>query len=367
MKYKVTEDLTAIKYFSQNNDAMILSWLLNGLDFLNDVTVRKIMNLLAPMNLPKYDALKGWRTLDETVKVPLGSQGKTSKRVITPFTMMKILEIMPQQFRDTFFAEQIGPNAKELPGGFAQYFWQQQMAVGADEINDGAFMGVSPDDVPAFNPASTYAVGNYVKFELTSGVGDQSFRCIAITTAGQSPTTHPAKWVAADNETLVKGWGTIIKAEYAGLPAANKISTGAITNTTAVAQFKAMYRALPEKMRNKNRKVIAYCSVSTHEKYQDDFNERYVKGVQVSDQKVTVARETNGNMILNPVSWMSGHGGVILTPEKNLVVGTNLTQDFTSIGKSVETLHGYSTIQKAMLAFQIADTEVLFVNDQGWS
>lgn len=371
MKVKVTEDLNAIKYFSMNNDSVILSWLLNDLGFLKDPTIRTIMNLRSPMKLPKYDALKGWRTLDEGVKVPLGTQGKFSNREIKPYTMMKILEVLPQQFRDTFYSDQIGPNAKDFPGGFAEYFWRQQMAVGADEINDGAFMGIDPDDIADFNPASTYAAGfapaNYVKFELVSGVGQQSFRCIGATSAGQSPTTHPAKWVAADNETLVKGWGTIIKAEYSGLPATNKINTGAITNTTACAQLKTMYRALPEKMRNKNRKVIAYCSLTTFEKYEDDFNERYVKGVQVADEKVRVVRETNGNCILNPVTWMAGHPGVIMTPERNLVVGTNQVNDFASIGKAIETHHGYSVIQKAMLAFQIADLQVLHVNDQGWT
>ena len=50
--------------------------------------------------------------------------------------------------------------------------------------------------------------------------------------------------------------------------------------------------------------------------------------------------------------------------DKNLKMGTDLTTDFTGIGKMIEFVHGYTCKIQLILAYQIADLDILFVNDQ---
>lgn len=367
-KVQVTEDLAAIKYFAQNNDRMLLNQLIFALPFANDPTIRKIMQLRSPMNLPKYSAADGWRPLDENIENPLGDQGAFSKRVITPRTAMKILKIRPQQFKQTFFADQVAPNAKEIPGGFAGYFWLAQTQQGATEITKNSFLGVDPDSIAAFSAVSTYDAGDRVTFVKDAAVGEQYWECIAgsTTTAGDSPSTEPSKWKSIDNQCMAKGLGTIIKEEYAGLDATQKIATGALTSSNAYESIKTMYRSIDDSLKDGD-KFYAYCSISSGEKFLDDVDNKYYKGVVTEEATKLVVRGTNGNCIVKPVAWMGSHPGVIMTKANNLTFGTDIMPNFTSIGKMVEDLHGYKTIQKATLAFQIADTEILYLNDQGWS
>lgn len=363
----VTDDLAAIAYYAMNNDQLILSGLVKALPYFTDPTIRKILYLRSRLNIPKYDAEEGWRPLDEAVEQPKGSQGKFSKRWIDPKTAMKILKIAPQQFKQTFYADQVGPNAADLPKTFAPYFWLQQNRRGATEIARNTFMSVDPDSVPAFNAGSTYAVGDRVTFEVSAVIGDQFWECKTATSAGESPSSAAAKWTNVDNKCMAKGWGTIIKDEINDIPAANKLATGAHNKTNIGTHLKDMYRAIPDELKDDNEKFIAYMNISNGEAFNDFENDQFYKGVTTDESGSMVVRGTNKNLIVKPVYWMQNHPGIIMTKSQNLIFGTDLQPDFTSIGKMVHDLHGYRTIQKATLAFQIGDFEPLFIDDNGWT
>ena len=359
------EDLAAIKHFQMNNDKLLMKHLLLGLEFFQDPYVRKIMDLKSPMNLPKYVANKAWRPINTGVENSKTPQGVFSQRTISPKTIMKILEIIPEQFRSTYFASQLDPNAKEYPAGFAQFFWEAQNRQGADEINDNIYYGKDPDTIPAYNSASTYVAGNIVYFTKSDTLGKQFFKANSSVSATQTPLTHASKWDDADVECLAKGWGTIIAAEYSTLPAAQKIATGAIIEATAVEQWQDYHFSLPEKLRNKT--VIHFCSQNTWDAYKLKYAATYDKDIEVVNNRGNISayiRSTDNKGVIHPVSWMHGSGRIISGPPEMLTVGTNMLSDMTSFGKQVDTLHGYKTIQKAILAFEIADTECLYVNDQ---
>lgn len=367
VKVQVTEDLNAIKYFGVNNQALLLSQLVFGLPYFTDPTIRQMPYLRKEENLPKYTATDGWRPLDENVNTTKGTQGVFSKRTIAPKTGMKILKVRPQQFKQTFMADYVGPNAKNIPVPFAEYFWKAQNAQTATEITRNSFWGLDPATITEWLAGSAYAVGDIKTFTKDAEVGEQYWECTVITSAGESPSTHPAKWKNVDNRCVAKGLGTILKAEYAGLPASQKIATGAHTDTNASAHAKQLWRSLPDELKSGPGKWVIYCSIATGEKYLDDVQTKHYNGVVTEEASMLVVRGSSKRCFIKPVEWMGSAPGMILTQEKNIVAGTDLSSDFATIGKMVDDLHGFHTIQKAVLAFQFADLEIVYLDDQGWT
>src|SRR5690606_17609429 len=126
----------------------------NKLDIANDLYL--LRNLTAPRQLWGFSASKGFRPVDTSVEDTNRTAGSVRKRTITPRTMMKVIKVIPEDLRDTFFSEQLSENAKQYPAGFAQYFWEEQAKAIAEEWNDNAYYGVDPESVPTYSALSTY-------------------------------------------------------------------------------------------------------------------------------------------------------------------------------------------------------------------
>lgn len=355
-------DITAINNYAGQYSPQIITSVLNGLDVASDLTV--VRNLKAPMDLPKYKAGKGFRPYNVNIEEPKTPQGKFGKRTLTPEVGMKILKVIPEELRKTYLSEGLAPNAKEYPAGFAQYFWDEQTKMLQSEINDNCYNGVKASDIPPFDGAAVYAVGDRVLFN------EDYYKCITITTAGQSPSTTAAKWEEINNASVADGPGTIIAAEYAGLPARNKIVTGAITSANAYDKVVAFYQAMPEPIKNAGGELKV--SRTLYENYLNHMFAKFGNGTSAYEMKNSTGLTTglsvfssDGKWVISPKSWMSGSSRIIAdVQKKNLYMGTDQTADFTGIGNMVPFLHGYRTIIKMILSFQIADLDVLFVNDQ---
>lgn len=351
-------DISAIQNYAGTYAPKIITQIVNGLDLAKDLTVRR--NLNAPVNLPKYSAADGFRPIDTSIEEPDGQSGAFGIRKLTPRVGMKILKIVPEDLRGTYLSDILDPNAKELPANFAQYFWDAQIKKLSAEINNNSYFGVDSNDILAYNAGTAYNVGDRFLF------ADKSFyQVVTATSAGQTPVTNAAKFKKINNSSVAKGLGTIIAEEYAGLPSRNKITTGALDATNAFDKVTSFYMSLPEEIRPVGGTV--YCSQSTYDKYSLHALSKFTNGIQ--DLKIpgkvgSSIFGSDGNWMLKPCTWMSGSGRLIGTLEGNLVMGTNQTSDFNSIGNIVPFLHGYRAIMKMVLAFQIADLEVLFVNDQ---
>lgn len=360
-------NITAISGYVGLHLAAVIRAIVESMTVQNDMNV--IYNLTAPRILWQFVAGKGLRPVDTSVNGTTKNQGAFSARTITPKVGMKILEIVPEDLRDTFFSEQLKPNAKEYPEGFAEYFWEEQAKALGEEIELNIFDSVDPDTVPAFNPASTYAVGARVQFQLNVNDGVEFFRAIAAIGAGESPATNPAKWTDANAECVVKGIGTIIKAERtAGNLAGNVITTGALTNSNALDKIDTvMWGAIPEKVKRVTGGVTFYMSYNVYNKRKAAL--RALKGggnfyseADLQELMKTI-QDSDGRGKVKPCSWMGESQMVIATIDNNLTMGTNVLADITSIGKMIETLHGYKAIMKMILAFQVADLKPLYVND----
>jgi hypothetical protein len=357
----MTNEISAIAAYQGAFAPNIIESIYNEMDILSDLFV--LSNLTAKRNLWSYRAKDGVRPLDLSIKrAPEGeSYGKFGLRTIEPYTAMKYVEVIPAEFMDTFFAETLDENAKELP--FAPAFWKEQAKKTGQEINDNFFYNRKPEDVLAYNAGTAYAVGNYMKF-----TDKNYYKCITITTAGQTPVTHPAKWEKANNECCFDGLGTIIKAERtAGSLADNVTATGAITSTNALTKIdNDMWKNIPQSV--KKRGVKFWVSWDVYEKRQDALRDLYkTSGSVVPDNDGDMSSTIIGSSkrgIVKPATWMGDSQMVVATIDRNLVLGTNRSSAINSFGERIPHFHGYDTIMKFIMTSQVAELEFLYINDQ---
>lgn len=350
---------TAIEGYAGTYSKELIGQLLNALDIAKDIYVMR--NVKAPVNLTKLTITAGIRPLNTKVDT-VDSAGRTwSGRQITVKPGMKIFEVIPEELRKTWMSEMLDPNAEDVP--FAQWVWDQEFAKIAEEINESVYLASYHADAAAYDAGAIYTGGtSFINFE------ENIYKCVTTTTAGQSPTTHPAKWLNVNAASITTGLGTIIAAEIVsgGITAGQVIATNAISSTNAVAELRKVYLGAPVKMRKK--KAIMYISPDVYENYKADYDTRYGKGNGIADgtedAEVIYLKGTSKKVLLKEATWMGASGRVIYTLEKNLVMATDQEDALNSIGKMIPTLHGLKAIMKFLLGFQIQDLEVLYVNDK---
>ena len=274
------------------------------------------------------------------------------------------LSIEPSKYIGTFMEKNRGKGegADNMTIPFAQTTWETVMEEVAHEIvTESIYWGAGIAAFAAFNGASTYAIGDLVKYTQDGEL--RYFRAIAATSAGQTPDTHPAKWEWAGARAVCKGFKAILdEAETSGeLPASQIVSTGAITNTTAYAQYLSVYRKMPEQIKSKGGCVIL-SSINSHEALLDDYENKISKNFETIDG-ITYLAKTDKKCQVKPVDWLSGSGKLIATPGSNFWMGTDQTSDMNNM-KIIEQMYHLDAGLTFMLGFQIADLDVIVTNDQ---
>lgn len=346
-------DYAAIAQGAQHFDKQFLSKIINGLDFINDMKVhRKVSG--NGLLLPKLTVNGGIRPQNFNVEDPKGTNRSWSGRKLYVKPAMKIISIVPDEARETFEDDGLDNNASELP--FGQWVWQREFDKIKQEINDNMYFGVDESGAAAFNAGSAYAVGDYISFE------NVIYQCVTITTAGQSPTTHPAKWTDVDHLVISEGPGTIIANEVTATNI-TPIVTGALSNTNALTKVELMYKDMTAAHRNLGG--IFRMSTDNFRNYIEHERATYgnAANADMGDGKKYVYG-SGKKWEIRECTWMGTSGRVIATQKENLRFGTNMEAKMSSIGKVVETLHGYKAVVKWLQGFEIADLETLYVNDQ---
>jgi len=351
-----TTDVSALQGWITKYDTQKINQALNGMDIAKDLTV--IRNLREPMALPKMTVDKGVRRLSLDIETEKGGRVWT-ERELTPERGMKIIKIIPEEVRDSFMSSMLAINATDIP--FAQWVWEQEFAKIASEINDNFYLSTKPT-VVAYDAAATYVANahilfNEVVYKNVSG---------STTTAGQSPTTHAAKWSDVDNLVILNGPDAIIKAEIAASKLA-AVATGSFSETTAYAYFKDMWTDVSEPVKNKG--LIAYVGHGVAEDLAENVNTLFgsgkgIGGVDIEEGSSFYLKNTNRRLLVKPVTWMGASRRIIMAPANNLVLGLDQVSDASKVGKMVDTLHGYKSIVKFILGFQFRNLEELYVNDQ---
>lgn len=246
-------------------------------------------------------------------------------RVLTVETGKRELQIDVEEYTSTWMSEVItaGVDPNKLP--LAQFVWDRVMKALAAEINDTtAYLGVGQSGVTTWDAGTAYAVGDKVRF------GNDYYICSTITTAGQSPTTHLAKWggANANAKMIAKGWGTIIADEITG-GGLVVTSIGSIVTSTAKAQFDSMARAMPIPYQEAGFNI--YCSYANYFKYMDDYEDKVGKYTSENKDGITYLSGFGNRIKIIPATWMGTSGRLIATPQENLIVGVDALSDMNNI------------------------------------
>lgn len=352
-------DVSALAAFPGEYEQKLFSTLINSMDIAKDVTL--VPNVKKKLNLTKLRVKKGARPYSGTHEPDTGDLVYTP-RVLEVKVGKRDLLIDPEDYRATWMASQVGAGSgaskKTIP--FEQYVWAEVMKALGSEINDEtAYFGLdlSALTVVPFDAGDTYAVGDFVTF----GSPTKWYKCIVITTAGQSPLTHPAKWTDVTAIVISKGLGTIIAEEITATNL-SVTATGAITDgATAKTAFKKLFRA--QTAPYKKAGVLIYCSYTDYEFLLDGLaeNTKYIK----EDASATrlFLPETGRKCEIVPATWMNGSRRLICTPKENLLMGTDLLSDLNDISV-IEDVYTLKTGIKFVIGWQIRDLAALKVGDQ---
>lgn len=358
---KVQDDISAIKGYLKKSDKVLIQQMLNGLDVVNDLPGTR-RNVKTITKLPKMTVDAGVRPLNTGVKEAKGGRKWTDRELVPRFGM-KIMQFEPEQLRETFMAEMMVPNSKRIP--YEAWVMAREFEKIAQEINDNFYLSSFHGNPADFDALAVYEPGDLVYFDKSDNRGSIVYRCVTLTTAGQSPTTHPAKWVDVDAVVVFDGPGTLIAKEITDSNL-SAFAGGSFDELTAYEAFKDQFDAIPEAYK---KGKIAYCSLDVASDLQANVNKEFgsgkgIGGADIDTINPFALRNTAGRLTVKPVTWMGSSRRIIMTSSTNLVPGTDMLSDFNSVGKVIETLHGYDAVVKFMMTFQIADLEDLYVNDQ---
>ncbi len=351
-------DITALGAYAGKYEKKLFSKLFNSFDIANDIQVYP--NVKGKIKLTKLTAGKGARPYSSIFEGK-GTDLQYTNRDAEAIQAKRDLLVEPSKYRQTWMAESMkdGVNVMDIP--FAQYVWEQVMIELAAEINDTtAYYGLGVAAFAAYAAGTAYAVGDKIIFSNpTSGIIDY-WICNTITTAGQSPVTHAAKWTLANAEAICVGLGTLIAAEIVGGGLTAQV-TGAITNTNAVAKVELMVRKMPVAYRKAGFGV--FVSYDVFDKYQDDYRERYGKNFMVNADGFYYVDGSSRKIKLIPCTWMGTSQRIICSPKENLLMLTDKLSDMQNI-RTIEQMYTLQAGISFGIGFQIRDLEAMQVNDQ---
>lgn len=358
------DNFTAIAGFLAKNDRRLMAETLNRLEILRhfDQYGLVIRNLRTERNLLKMAVGKGVRPLNTDIEK--AKHNRTwSNRVIRPRYGMKIFKVIPEDALESYLSEMVKPGQKREP--FAAWQWQQEFLKLEEELNNNAYLNEFKADEGDFDPAATYTAGDVVFFTT-----DQIFyKCVTNTSAGESPLTHPAKWEDVDNQVLFDGPGKIIADELAASNGWDALALGTFDHTDAVEYFRSVWAGFPEAIKNSGGPKVMFISHGAWEDYITDYNNRFgsgkgIKGEDLEETDMVYLKGSGRRCLLVPNTWMGTSRRVVLTTQGNLAMGIDQAGDLRNRPKTIETLHGYTSVVKFTMSFQIRDLENIIVNDQ---
>lgn len=347
-------DVQTIAKWAGKYSKEFLNQMLNALDVFTDLKVVRNVSRHGLL-MPKLTISSGARPLDTNVEENNKQERSWSGKKLYVKDCMKLFKLIPADLKESFLSDMLDPALKVVP--FASWVWEKEMEKLASEINDNFYLQEYHADAPAWNAGSVYTGGtSYMKY-----TDDNYYKCVTTTTAGQSPDTHPAKWLEVNGLVSYDGPAKAIATAITN--GVVPITTGAITSANAVTKIKVMYDAIPVSVRKKGGTFLM--SQTTFDAYLEHEKTLYPNVLdQDMGDKPKYVYGSDRKWKIKPCTWMGTSGRVIANVmDKNLVVGTNLTET-PGVTNTIQTLHGYKAIAVWLFGFEIADDEVLYINDQ---
>lgn len=346
-----------VKYAGQHSKTLIMQTL-NNLEVFQQLQVDRNVSRHGKL-LPKIIVEPGMRPLDVDVEENKGKERTLTGRKLIVRDCMKLFKFVPEDVIETYLSDMLAPGAKVMP--IQQQFWMAEMQKLASEINDNFYSSEYNGDAAAWDSGSTYSSGDVVKY-TTDGYNN-FYKANASTSAGESPISTPAKWDLVNATTCFTGPAKLIADEISGGGLTNVITTGAITSSNAYEKAEQMIDEMDTAHRNKGG--VIHVSHDVFRKYLKDERATYsaVATPDMGDGE-KILYGTMGRWKIVPATWMGNAQRMIANIERrNLIVGTNL-DGVPGVTKSVEKLQSTQSVAKWTLGFEVADLEVLYVNDQ---
>lgn len=353
-----TTDVDAIAKYGNKNAAALIGQVLNRLEIFKDMKVNRLASREGTL-LPKFKAEKGMRPLNTNIEENGRKERSFGGRKLYVYDAMKLFKIIPEELRTSYLSDMLEPGALIIP--FEQWVWEQEMLTLESEINDNNYLSDYGGDATEWESGTAYTYSATVPTYKTFGDDESIYKLLSTTTAGQSPTTHPAKWEQVNSGVTCTGIGTIIADEVAAsnLPVTN---TGAITSSNALDKIELIMNDMTVAHRKKGGLIrvspLVYAHYIKHEKAV--FTAALTQ--DMGDGKKYVYGQ-NKKWEIRECSWMDTSERIIATQFENLVAGTNLTAN-PGLTKTVQTLHGYKSVAKWLIGFEIGDLECLYVNER---
>jgi hypothetical protein len=334
--------------------------------------MKRFLNKLAVENeaVAAYPGIKNKTTMTKIV-VRKGAKPYTgihkaksdivyTPRVIEVLDCQRDLTIEPKKYRNTYMGEMRGrgENSKNMVIPFAQFVNETVIDELAAEINNEAiYHGVGKAGFTAYAALTVYNPGDKIIYTQDGEV--RYFECVTLTVAGQNPDTHPAKWMWAGAKALFVGFGKLLADEITAGTVV-PVVTGATTSSNAYANFTAVWRDLPDEIKNSGGVIL--CSYNNYELLLDDYENKIKKNFEEVDGIVYLAK-TNRKCVIVPWTAMSGSNRLIATAPKNFIVGTDDLSDMNTI-KTIEAMYHLDMGITWVMGTQIRDVEAIAVNDQ---
>jgi hypothetical protein len=371
-------NVTAIAQYAAKHSKALIITLITSMAIANDIAVYG--DVKDEFNLPRLTISDGARPYSSTTEFGDGTVSDLvyDERILEVKKGKRETQIDVEEYRTTYLRDMLPMgsgsdtiNQAHIP--FAQYTMEAFVKKLASELNNKtAYFGFDKTDAVAFDNGDAYAVNDYVTFTVKGRT--EWFKCVTITTAGQTPLTHPAKWTNVTANAITKGLKYHIdEALTAGDITA--VTTGAISSgSTAKTAFLKLYRSAPDAY--KEVPMVIHCSYTDYEWYLDGI-EDVTKYTRDDASKTLTAKgyfpliNSNGMCWIKPCSWLSGSRRLIMEEldmatmrGKNLAMGTDSLSDLNKIAVEKHSLWLLDVGISFLLGFQISDVNALWVGDQ---
>ncbi len=359
--------IIALNTYAGKYEKALFSTALNGMEITGDVRV--IRALKSKMQMTELLIGDGVRPYNKTEQIRATMEYKP--RVLEADLWKREEEIEIKEYYETWLEEQLaaaeGSSATQKRIPFAQDTWNQFLAKIYSEINDKTtYHGFDKSDAVAFAPGDTYSAGDYITYTSADGIEDY-WKCEADTSAGEDPEDTPAKWTKVNAEAITPGFGYRIQ-ELIDASLLTATTIGAIDNNNvyAYAAFTELFRALAKPYRKMG--VIAYCSYTDFDYLLDDFEVQVGKYTEsernwVNNRGIYLPKSNRKCLVL-PCTWMDGTRRIIMTPMRNMLMGTDMMSDYNKIAEVKSELWTAKYGVSGNLGFQIQDPKAMVINDQ---
>jgi len=366
--YVANSPIIAMTNYAGQNQRKLFSTLVNDMEVWGDITPHTMLK--SKLNMTKLSIADGARPyaggLEDTSQDALNYTGLVLEAELGQRDFAIEIKKYYNQWLEMELNAREGSaaTAKTIP--FAQYTYNEIFKALRSELNNKtAYFGFKKSDAVAYAAGDTYAVNAYITF--VEGALTNYYQCTVITTAGQSPTTHPAKWRKVNAEAICPGF----RHHLAGLissSAVTPVTIGVIDNADvfAYAAHSALFRSHKETYQKMG--VVHYCSYEQFYLLMDDIEDKVAKYTEKDANYVgkrgLILPKTNGKCEIRPCTWMSGSERIMSTPQENLHGCTDLLSDLNSIATREATNYVAVSSIAFTLGFQIQDPAAFRTNDR---